>query len=79
MQRSHEGFVSAALAPQRAWRRDETTLDRGPAQAGLAGGHPGRIRGRGGRWIRESGVFDGVVDFDAALRDPARPDALRKT
>jgi len=31
------------------------------------------------RWIRESGVFDGVVDFDAALRDPARPDALRKT
>jgi len=31
------------------------------------------------RWIRESGVFDGVVDFDAALRDPARPDALLKT
>jgi lysophospholipase L1-like esterase len=31
------------------------------------------------RWIRESGVFDGVVDFDAALRDPARPDSLLKT
>lgn len=31
------------------------------------------------RWIRESGVFDGVVDFDAALRDPARPDVLLKT
>lgn len=29
-------------------------------------------------WIRRSGVFDGVVDFDAALRDPARPDHLRK-
>jgi lysophospholipase L1-like esterase len=28
------------------------------------------------RWIRESGVFDGVVDVDAALRDPARPDVL---
>jgi lysophospholipase L1-like esterase len=28
------------------------------------------------RWIRESGVFDGVIDFDAALRDPARPDNL---
>jgi len=32
------------------------------------------------RWIRESGVFDGVfdgvIDFDAALRDPARPDRL---
>ena len=24
-------------------------------------------------WIRESGAFDGVVDFDQALRDPARP------
>ena len=31
------------------------------------------------RWIRESGVFDGVVDVDAALRDPARPDALLTT
>jgi lysophospholipase L1-like esterase len=29
-------------------------------------------------WIRNSGVFDGVVDFDAALRDPARPDQLLK-
>jgi lysophospholipase L1-like esterase len=28
------------------------------------------------RWIRESGVFDGVADFDAALRDPARPDRI---
>ena len=27
-------------------------------------------------WIRRSGVFDGVIDFDAALRDPARPDHL---
>jgi lysophospholipase L1-like esterase len=30
------------------------------------------------RFVRESGVFDGVVDFDAALRDPARPSYLRK-
>lgn len=29
-------------------------------------------------WIRRSGVFDGVIDFDAALRDPARPDRLLK-
>jgi len=28
------------------------------------------------RWIRTSGAFDAVVDFDAALRNPARPDAL---
>ena len=28
-------------------------------------------------WIRSSGVFDAVVDFDAVLRDPASPAALR--
>jgi lysophospholipase L1-like esterase len=28
------------------------------------------------RWIRTSGVFDGVIDFDAALRDPAQPTRL---
>lgn len=28
------------------------------------------------RFIRTSGVFDGVVDFDQAVRDPARPDHL---
>lgn len=29
------------------------------------------------RWIRTSGVPDGVIDFDAALRDPARRSRLR--
>ena len=29
-------------------------------------------------WIRSAGVFDGVADFDAALRDPAQPELLRK-
>lgn len=28
-------------------------------------------------WIRAAGHFDAVVDFDAALRDPERPDRLR--
>jgi lysophospholipase L1-like esterase len=28
-------------------------------------------------WIRTGGGFDGVVDFDVALRDGARPDRLR--
>lgn len=28
------------------------------------------------QWIRTSGVFDGLADFDAALRDPARPHLL---
>ncbi|MYN07280.1 SGNH/GDSL hydrolase family protein [Pseudoduganella aquatica] len=27
-------------------------------------------------WIRSSGAFDAVVDFDAVLRDPARPSRL---
>jgi lysophospholipase L1-like esterase len=25
------------------------------------------------RWIRSSGAFDAVIDFDQAVRDPARP------
>jgi lysophospholipase L1-like esterase len=28
------------------------------------------------KWIRESGEFDGVVDFDAVLRDPEHPSRL---
>jgi len=28
-------------------------------------------------WIRQSGVFDAVADFDAALRDPAIPTQMR--
>lgn len=30
-------------------------------------------------WIRTSGTFDAVADFDAALRDPAAPHLLHKT
>ncbi|GAB2888866.1 hypothetical protein GCM10027074_66500 [Streptomyces deserti] len=28
------------------------------------------------QWIRDAGVFDGVLDFDAVLRDPARPSRM---
>lgn len=28
-------------------------------------------------WIRTSGAFDGVIDFDAAMRDPAHPTQLQ--
>jgi lysophospholipase L1-like esterase len=28
------------------------------------------------QWIRTSGVFDGVIDFDQAMRDPANPTAF---
>ncbi|MEZ0605192.1 SGNH/GDSL hydrolase family protein [Paraburkholderia sp. IW21] len=30
------------------------------------------------QWIRTSHAFDGVVDFDAALRDPAQPNRLQR-
>lgn len=29
-------------------------------------------------WIRRSGEFDAVIDFDAAIRDPERPDRLAR-
>lgn len=29
-------------------------------------------------WIRNSGTFDAVADFDAATRDPAQPNRMRK-
>lgn len=29
------------------------------------------------QWIRSGGAFDGVCDFDAAVRDPARPSKFR--
>ena len=30
------------------------------------------------RWIRSGGEFDGVIDFDAVLRDPAHPGQIRE-
>jgi len=30
-------------------------------------------------WIRKSGEFDAVIDFDAVLRDPAAPVQLSAT
>ncbi|MBE1162030.1 SGNH/GDSL hydrolase family protein [Dyella sp. 7MK23] len=34
------------------------------------------IRQACNQWIRSSGAFDGVIDFDQAMRDPAHPDTL---
>lgn len=36
-----------------------------------------KIRQAINQWIRTSGEFDGVIDFDAAVRDPATPDHIR--
>jgi lysophospholipase L1-like esterase len=30
------------------------------------------------QWIRTSGAFDGVFDFDAAVRDPNHPSQFRE-
>ena len=32
-----------------------------------------KVRGEVNDWIRKSGKFDGVLDFDAVVRDPANP------
>ena len=29
------------------------------------------------KWIRESGAFDGVIDFDVVVRDPNRPSYIQ--
>jgi lysophospholipase L1-like esterase len=36
------------------------------------------IRSAVNAWIRTSGVFDGVIDFDLATGDPANPKSIRK-
>ncbi|WP_308190704.1 GDSL-type esterase/lipase family protein [Streptomyces sp. HPF1205] len=35
-----------------------------------------RTRAEVNAWIRSSGAFDGVVDFDRAVRDPDVPDRI---
>jgi lysophospholipase L1-like esterase len=48
---------------------------------GNAGYHPGPLtesdRQSINDWIRATGHFDGVVDFDRVLADPAHPSQLR--
>jgi len=39
--------------------------------AGYYSAHGNRVREEVNRWIRYSGAFDAVADFDAVLRDPA--------
>lgn len=57
-----------------------TPNERGLEGTPLAGHHSpekDKVRQAVNRWIRESGAFDAVVDFDALLRDPARPIRLK--
>ena len=36
-----------------------------------------RVRQAVNGWIRSSREFDGMVDFDLAIRDPAKPSRMR--
>ena len=57
-----------------------TPNERGLEGTALEGHHSpekDKVRQAVNRWIRESGAFDAVVDFDALLRDPARPIRLK--
>lgn len=60
---SHLKIMGATLTPQKGvW---------------LAGPNGEATRQKVNAWIRNSGAFDAVIDFDAAERDPADPDHLR--
>ncbi len=38
-----------------------------------------QVREAVNQWIRTGGAFDGVIDFDAAVRDPDQPSRFRET
>ncbi len=50
----------------------------GPAQSsrGYYTPEKGKIREAVNEWIRSAGAFDGVVDFDKVVRDPASPNRM---
>lgn len=50
-------------------------LDGSPIH-GYASPEKEALRQQVNRWIRTSGAFDAVADFEGAVRDPARPDRL---
>lgn len=54
--------VGATIGPFRGWRT--WTPEREAVRVAV------------NEWIRESGTFDAVVDFDAVLRDPEQPDRM---
>jgi lysophospholipase L1-like esterase len=41
--------------------------------------HGEQMREAVNAWIRSGNAFDGVIDFDVALRDPARPESVRSS
>lgn len=54
-----------------------TLLPKGGANFPAAPSEEARIKRHAvGKWIRTSGAFDAVVDFEKVMRDPANPDRL---
>ena len=49
----------------------------GAATAGYFTPAKDLVRRGANNWIRTSGEFDGVIDFDRAVRDPAQPSRMR--
>jgi lysophospholipase L1-like esterase len=62
-------IVGATIAP------NENALQGTPLEGHFSPAKE-RVRQAVNRWIRESGEFDAVADFDALLRDPAHPSRL---
>lgn len=54
-----------------------TITPSGGATAGYGKRAAAEVRRRVNDWIRHQGLADGVVDFDAAVRDPSSPARLR--
>ncbi len=54
----------------------EHALFRNPRFEGFFTPENEKVRQEVNAWIRDSGEFDGVVDFDAAVRDPSHPTQL---
>ncbi|WP_308365803.1 MULTISPECIES: SGNH/GDSL hydrolase family protein [unclassified Microbulbifer] len=59
-------IIGATLTPF------EGALDQSP-MAGYYSAEKEKVRRAVNHWIRSSGEFDGVIDFDAITRDPKRP------
>src|SRR5690606_18195474 len=68
--------IVAGLAPRGVRVYGATLLPFGDADYDDPGGHRQAARQRVNTWIRTSGRFDEVVDFDQVVRDPADPRRL---
>lgn len=67
IERAHQHGIRAFGATLTPYEGDGTYTAEGEA-----------VRQQVNNWIRTSGAFDGVIDFDAAVRDPNHPTRFRE-